>query len=167
MMLVMGILVLAGALCFPLVAPMLASNNLQAACDLVRSRWTEMRTRAVSDGRAYRFALVENTGKFRIAPDDDPVWGDGGQPSDSDARPWIVEETLPGKVQFKSLQANTVNNSSKGHGGGGGWTHTLTFLPDGTAREDVQISFSLGGGSGLTLKVQGHTGAISAGDDTR
>jgi hypothetical protein len=162
MMLVMGILVLTGAICFPLVAPMLASNNLQGASDLVRSRWTEMRTRAVSDGRAYRFALMENTGKFRIAPDDDPSWGDSGQSSDSEARPWIVEETLPGKVQFKNLQAN---KGSQGHGGSGGWTHALTFMADGTAREDVQISFSQGGGASLTLKVQGHTGAISAGDD--
>jgi Tfp pilus assembly protein FimT len=168
-MLVMGVLVLTGAICLPLVAPMLASNDLQAARDLVRARWTEMRTRAVAEGRAYRFALMEKSGKFRIAPDDPEFWGDSGQgqSTDSDKRPWVVEENLPGKVQFATTQATTINQSTAGHGGNGGWKHTLTFLPDGTAREDVQVAFGQGGTSGLRFQVHGHTGAISAGSDTR
>ena len=160
-LLVMAILLVGGAICIPLIAPMMSSNDLQAARDLVRARWTEMRTRAASEGRAYSFSLVENTGKFRIAPDeDDPS---SGQSVGSDVRPWIVEETLPGKVQFLKLQSDKVNSSS-GQGGKGGYTAVLTFLPDGTARENVQVAFGQDGKGNLLLKVRGHTGAISAED---
>jgi len=67
----MAVLVIIGAVSIPAIKPMLTSNHLQAASDMVRSRWTEMRTRAVADGRSYRFSIVENTGKFRIAPEDE------------------------------------------------------------------------------------------------
>ncbi len=163
-LLVMAILLVGGAICIPLIAPMMSSNDLQAARDLVRARLTEMRTRAVSEGRAYSFSLVENSGKFRIAPDADDSSGGNGQSAGSDQRPWIVEETLPGKVQFMKLQSDTVNSTSPGQGGKGNYTAVLTFLPDGTARENVEISFGQNGKPALLLKVRGHTGAISAED---
>jgi Tfp pilus assembly protein FimT len=161
-LLVMAILLVGGAISIPLIAPMMSSNDLQAARDLVRARWTEMRTRAASEGRGYSFSLVENSGKFRIAPaDDDP--SNSGQSPGSDQKPWIVEESLPGKVQFLKLQSDKVNSSS-GQGGKGSYTAVLTFLPDGTARENVQVAFGQDGKGNLLLKVRGHTGAISAED---
>jgi prepilin-type N-terminal cleavage/methylation domain-containing protein len=157
--LVMVVLVIVAALALPAIAPMMSRNQVQAASDLLRSRWTEMRTRAVADGRAYRFSIVENTGKFRIAPEDMEA-GEGG---DHEARPWVVEEALPGKVLFMGSQATSVgDHSQQSQASGGGWSRVVTFLADGTAREDVQVTFGQAGSRSLVLKLRGMTGAITA-----
>jgi hypothetical protein len=164
--LVMGILVLIGAVCVPLMKPMLASNDVQAATDLVRSRWTEMRTRAMTEGRAYRFAIQENTGKFRIAPDDSQFWGDGGSSSSGSDQPaWVIEETLPGQVVFMNGGSAGQDGGSAG-GGSGGWSLSFTILPDGSARQNVQVAFGQGGAPSLILKLHGKTGAVVAEDAT-
>lgn len=155
---VMGVVVVVGFLTLPLIRPLLQSNHLQAASDLVQARWTEMRYHAIAEGRAYRFAVMANTGLFRIAPDDGRFWGDSANISNSDAPPWIVEDTLPGEVLFKSA-------ANGGSGGSGGWTNALTFLPDGTSREDVKVAFGLAGSRALTLKLRGATGSVTAGEE--
>jgi len=152
----MAVLVIIGAVSIPAIKPMLTSNHLQAASDMVRSRWTEMRTRAVADGRSYRFSIVENTGKFRIAPEDEDQ-------DNSDARPWIVEGTLPGNVTFATAHATSAGGSgSQGSGGGSGWSRVVTFLANGTSHEDVQVAFGQTGSRPLVLRLRGTTGAISA-----
>jgi Tfp pilus assembly protein FimT len=155
--LVMAVLVIIGAISVPVLKPMLTSNHLQAASDMVRSRWTEMRTRAVADGRGYRFSIVENTGKFRIAPEEE----DGAQ---SDGQPLIVEGTLPGNVLFQSSQSTPAgeNSTSGSSGGSAGWTRVMTILANGTSHEDVQVSFGQAGAGSLILKLRGATGAITA-----
>ena len=45
-----------------------------------------------------------------------------------------------------------------------GWTRALTFLPDGTAREDVVVAFGKAGARALTLRVQGAVGAVTSGE---
>jgi hypothetical protein len=164
LVLVTGIVVVAAGLAIPLIGPMLSSSNLQAASDEVKARWTEMRSRAVSDGRPYRFAIMENTGKYKIAPEGSEFWGDGDDSSsDSEARPWVVEGKLPGEVHFLSSEATpTGGQSTSGHGGSGGWTRTVTFLPNGTAREDVHVSFGQAGSTAMHLELRGATGTIIA-----
>jgi type II secretory pathway pseudopilin PulG len=162
--LVMAVLVIIGAVCVPFMKPMLASNDVQAATDMVRSRWTEMRTRAMTEGRAYRFAIEENTGKFRIAPDDGQYWGDSNSSSSSgsDQPAWVVEETLPGQVVF--MNGGAVSHDNTSSGGSGPWTLSFTILPDGKARQDVRVSFGRGGAPALVLKLHGGTGAVVAED---
>jgi Tfp pilus assembly protein FimT len=152
--LVMAVLVIISAVSIPVLKPMLTSNHVQAASDLVRSRWTEMRTRAVADGRSYRFSIVEHTGKFRIAPEDDDN-------SHSDARPWVVEGTLPGNVVFMTSGASAGANHSS-HSASNGWTRVVTFLANGTSHEDVHVAFGQDGSASLVLRLRGATGAISA-----
>lgn len=177
---VVTVLAIVGALSAPLVKPLLSSNQAQAASDLVRSRWTEMRTRAQSEGRPYRFAIMDGTGKFKIAPDTSSFWDDAEPTSsESDLPPWVVEETLPGQVTFvqAGVSASATSSStsvspggtpstpgaSGHHGGGGVWNSTLTFLPNGTAREDVEIAFGQGGMSSAVLRIRGRTGTITSG----
>lgn len=163
--LVMAVLLVVGAVSLPLVKPMLASNNVQAADDVVRARWTEMRTHAMKEGRAYRFAIVANTGKYRIAPDDPQFWGGSGQATtSSDAPAWVVEETLPGEVLFMNADASASQGGTSSSVGGP-WTHSFTFLADGTAPQDVQVGFGQGGKASVVLKLLGKTGAIAAGED--
>jgi type II secretory pathway pseudopilin PulG len=156
--LVMAVLVVIGAISVPVLKPMLTSNNLQAASDMVHSRWSEMRTRAIADGRAYRFSIMENTGKFRIAPEDEEC-------ANCDCQPLVAEGTLPGEVRFQSSHAApTGDNSNKSHGGAasGGWSRVVTFLADGTSHEDVQVGFGQSGSRPLMLRLRGATGAITA-----
>src|SRR5262245_17091932 len=91
LVLVLALLVVAAALAFPLIEPMMAENDITAARDMVRARWAEMRGRAMAEGRAYRFAVTENTGKFRVAPDDDAYWSGRADGQEEDERPLIVE----------------------------------------------------------------------------
>jgi type II secretory pathway pseudopilin PulG len=164
--LVMTLLVLAGILALPFIQPMLAGNNLQAASDMLRARWTEMRSRALADGRPYRFAIKDNTGNFKIAPDGEEFWGDAGTGGSnaapmSDIPPWVIQEQLPGQVLF--LKAGTIGTGSDPSVGGsssGGWTTVFVFLPNGTAHEDVQVTFGMAGSRSLALKLRGATGTI-------
>jgi hypothetical protein len=151
--LVMAVLVVAASITIPAILPMLTSNHLQAASDMVRSHWTEMKTRAISDGRSYRFSIIENTGKFRIAPEDEA--DDHGE-----RRPWVLEGTLPGNVLFTGSHA--IGDSKSQAAAGGGWTRVVTILANGTSHEDVQVSFGQSGSRPLVLRLRGATGAITA-----
>lgn len=165
--LVVSVLVVVGFVSLPMIKPMLSSNNMQAASDLVRARWTEMRNRAISDGRPYRFAIMHNTGKFRIAPEDTDFWGDSDNAGEGDQeiRPWVVEGTLPGSVIFVSADATSADGKPAAQSqSGGGWTRTVTFLPNGTAHEDVEVAFGQSGSRSVTLKLRGITGSVSSGE---
>ena len=70
---------------------------------MVRARWAEMRARAMAEGRPYRFAVTENTGKFRVAPDDDAYWS-ARAASEDDDKPLIVEGELPEGVLFTTSE---------------------------------------------------------------
>ena len=169
LMLVMAILVAASFLALPAIQPMIATNDLQAASDAIQGRWTEMRTRAIAEGQPYRFAIREKSGEYKIAPDTKDYWGGDGEAATatSDVQPLVVEDKLPGKVLFQKydVTASDPSATATGQGGGGNWSHVLTFLPNGTAREDVQISFGQDGARSLTLVLRGMTGTVTTVDD--
>ncbi len=122
-----------------------------------------MRTRAMADGQPYRFAIQEKTGSYKIAPDTKEFWGGAGEASgNSDVQPLLVEDKLPGKVLFQKYEVTCCDSCAAGQGGGGAWSHVLTFLPNGTAREDVQVTFGQNGARSLTLVVRGMTGTVTA-----
>jgi len=151
--LVMAILVVLAAIAFPVVTSMYTSSKNLAASDMVRKHWTETRARAVEDRRAYRFAVKDNSGKFRIAPETPEYWDDAEQSDnpDDDREPLVVEGCLPDRVLFSDGQAVGGAESQE-------WRKLVTFLPDGTAREDVEISFGTQGGRPLSLKLRAATG---------
>ena len=169
LMLVMAILVAASFLAIPAIQPMIATNDLQAASDAIQGRWTEMRTRAIAEGQPYRFAIREKTGEYKIAPDTKDYWGGDGEAATGtgDVQPLVVEDKLPGKVVFQKYDITCCDScaAAQGQGGGGSWSHVLTFLPNGTAREDVQISFGQDGARSLTLVLRGMTGTVTTVDD--
>jgi prepilin-type N-terminal cleavage/methylation domain-containing protein len=69
--LVMAIILIIAAMASPLVFESLyGSTKVSAAADMVRARWADCRHQAVEHGRPYRFAVVPNTGKFKIEPYD-------------------------------------------------------------------------------------------------
>jgi prepilin-type N-terminal cleavage/methylation domain-containing protein len=156
LMLVMMIILVAAAVSIPAIDAMMGDSRVKAARDLVRARWADIRGRAILEGRPYKFSIIENTGKFRIEPED------GNTPSDDGDDPLIAEEELPGQVPFVKDQA------SAGAASGAGDYETLAvYLPDGTARDDVQIMFGKQGGRLIGLQLRALTGAVTMVEQTQ
>src|SRR4051794_15075176 len=107
-LLVVAVIVILGAMAYPSIEAMYGDVRLSAAADQVRARWADARTKAIEDGRPYRFA-TQPDGQFRIAPDAPEFWsGGGGTPadaSDADTPPLVLEDSLPKGVSFSDETA--------------------------------------------------------------
>src|SRR5262245_35252734 len=99
-LLVIAVIIALSAVAYPTLAAMYGDVKVKAAADDVRAAWTEARSHAIEDGRAYRFAVQPDTGKYRVAPDADGFW-DGSGGDESDAPPFIFEGDLPNGIVFK------------------------------------------------------------------
>jgi hypothetical protein len=166
--LVLVLLVLLAAIAYPSLDSLLGTFRMNAAADMLRANWADARSYAMNEGRAYRFAVVSGKGNFRVAPDVPDYWsGNDPPPPDPDNPPLVVDDSLPKGVRFatpdtyqsmaleagdSSLPAGTVDPST--------WSTIVTFLPDGTTKEDVEIVFT-GGGRPLDIKLRGLTGAVT------
>src|SRR5262245_29842004 len=129
MVLVTAVVGITAALVSPAIETMYADTKLTSAADTVRARWADARSRAVEEGRAYRFEMTPGTGKFRVVPDED-------QP-DGDDQALKIEGELPNNVTF-TTKAPGGDNAGSGEGG----ADAIIFLPDGTADADRTITFS-------------------------
>jgi prepilin-type N-terminal cleavage/methylation domain-containing protein len=142
---VLAIMAIVCAIAVPLIKPMMSDRNLQAAEDLVKQRWSKMRSNAQDKGQTYKFGYKEDSGKFRIAPDSDEYWGEDEQPDDA---------VLPGEIKFKT---------GSSAGSSGSWTMLQTCFADGSvSNNDVTISLEKTGSPTITLKMRGATGAVSS-----
>ena len=90
------------------------------AADVVRARFSKLRSKAVAEGQAYCFEYQPNSGKFRCVPDRD----EGAEEDDL----WEEIGDLPGELKF-TLEHDD-NPPTKD-----GWTKVATFLPDNTAKQ--------------------------------
>lgn len=156
--LVMGLLVVTAALAIPVARSMYASARVTAAADTVRSHWSQARSRAIEERRAYRFSVKDGTGCFRVAPDSDEFWGDGQGEMGGPGQPLVLEGTLPETITFCQADANRVPDG----GEGGSWRTVAVFQPDGTAREDVIIAFGTAGQTPTLLRLRAATGDITS-----
>jgi prepilin-type N-terminal cleavage/methylation domain-containing protein len=175
LMLVMALLVILGALCFPTLESMYGHFRVTAAADEVRTAWAQARAQAMNDGTPYRFSVVWNKGNYRIAPDTGDFWGgNGAAPAATDpANPALVmEAALPKGVRFTSPKQPGGGSLDQGGDSAlppdsvdpGSWATAVTFLPDGTAREDVEMVFRTAGASPVVLKLRGLTGVVTTGN---
>jgi Tfp pilus assembly protein FimT len=162
MVVVLAILVIAAAIAVPNLGILKGGGTtLNAAADTVKARWAEARARAVADGRPYRFAIIENTGKFRVAPDSPEFW-DGAStsapPSGDGARPpLVVEDHLPPEMRF--LSSPDAQGGAQGQSND--WTCPIVFMPDGCAQQDGQIVFGGVSGKPLVLRIKAATGVAT------
>src|SRR5215831_16602595 len=91
--LVMAVLVILAGLSYPSLENMYGYYRVQAAADTLRGNWAEARTRAMEEGRPYRFAAVLGKGNFRVAPDGAEFWsGSDAAPADSGTPPLIAND---------------------------------------------------------------------------
>jgi Tfp pilus assembly protein FimT len=154
-LLVIAVIIALSAVAYPTLAAMYGDVKVKAAADDVRAAWTEARSHAIEDGRAYRFAVQPGTGKYKVAPDADGFWdGSGGTGDDADAPPFTFEGDLPNGIVF---QVGTDLPES------GGWATVVVFHPDGGCSADVEVTLKEADDDGtpIVVKVRAMTGAVS------
>jgi prepilin-type N-terminal cleavage/methylation domain-containing protein len=169
--LVLALVLLLVSIAYPSLDGMYSSYRVTAAVDMVRGAWAEAQSRAMNEGRAYRFSVRLNQGSFRVAPDSAEFWGDSSDAlptgDDTNDPPLVLEDSLPKRVSFttnilpgQSGQDQGMAPSSSAGADTGSWMPLVTFLPDGTTREDVEITFQSRGARAQTLKLRALTGTV-------
>jgi len=152
LLLVMTILIIIAGVAYPTLSAMYGDARVKAAADQVRGTWVEARARAIEDGRAYRFGVQANTGKFRVAPDSSFVEvADLGEDS---ALPFVVESELGSGITFDV----GTDLSTEGE-----WAKVAVFNPDGTCQNDIDITLREKDDdiTPLVVRVRAMTGAIT------
>lgn len=150
--LVLAIIAITGALAVPMLENMLAGDKLVSAADMVKSRLSEMQSRAREEGRAYKFTFTESGDSFRIEPCQDCAGGT------MDSAP--IEDKLPTNITFKGATASSTDGE-----GDSSPTFEIVVLPDGTSPQNFEITLAPTEGRAVVVRVRGLTGAVSSGPD--
>jgi prepilin-type N-terminal cleavage/methylation domain-containing protein len=166
LMLVMAVMVITAALSFPSLRNMFGAHKLTAAIDAVRGGWSEARARAINEGRPYRFSVEPGGSHFRVAPDSAIYWPNSTPSNDPDGKGYILEQALPTGVRFAvgdapPAAAGAQEPTKEDSKPSGNWSTAVVFLPDGTARDDVKISFQLRGVRPKAIVLRGLTGNVT------
>jgi hypothetical protein len=161
--------VLMAALVVPNIDAMYADYRLAAAVDGVRASWAQGRSHAMDEGRAYRFAIVPGKGNYRVAPDSADYWTGSGPPTPTNPAnpPLVLEEALPKGIIFTTTAAaNQYAGGDTAFPVGGvessQWSPTALFLPNGTARDNVEIVFQARGCKPRILRLRALTGVVTS-----
>jgi Tfp pilus assembly protein FimT len=168
LMLVLAIMVVAAAISFPSLKSMVASYRVTAAGDSIRAAWAQGRAHAMNESRAYRFSIVVGAGDFRLAPDSSEYWSGKGSASPTPGAALILQDALRPGVRFSDPKqpgaANFADDSPSAVAPGSDssdWSTVAVFLPDGTARDDCELTFSTKGARALSVKLRAMTGAVT------
>ncbi len=171
LLLVVVLVVLLAAIAYPTMDSVLATFRMTEAADMVRANWADARAHAMNEGQAYRFAVVPGQGNFRVAPDSPDFWSGKDPPAATDPNnpPLVVDDALPRGVRFSTPDAYQSASADKsadsalppGAVDPGSWSTLVTFLPDGTTKEDVEIVFTGPGAQPLEVRLRALTGAVS------
>jgi type II secretory pathway pseudopilin PulG len=174
LVLVLGVIGLLAAIFIPTFKGTYSYYKMSAAVDSVRSAWAHARARAIEEGRPYRFAVLADAGCFRVAPDQNDYWTGSPPADDPHGKGFVLEESLPKGVRFSlgdSAQGAAPDeddpigdlNGRKTDAGVSpdSYNTAAVFLPDGTAREDVEVLFQVRGTRSVSIRLRGMTGAVT------
>src|SRR5262245_36782373 len=167
LILVMALIVIVGALVYPSLAVTYDQYKVTAAADAIRSSWAIARGQAMEHGRPYRFAIVPGHGNYRVAPDSAEYWSGNDIPTSDNPSGHlvVVSETLPKGVIFggdnSSSNGDDTESLSPDEVDPASWKTVAVFLPDGTAREDVQLILSSRRSAELVVRLRAMTGAVT------
>jgi hypothetical protein len=144
---------------------MVSSYRVTAAGDSVRSAWAQARAHAMNESRPYRFSIVVGAGNYRVAPDSAEFWSGSGSQTPGAALDLI--DALPPGVRFSDPQVGAPGPSDDSPSvvpatrDSSNWTTMAVFLPDGTARDDCELTFTTRGARSLCVKLRAMTGAVT------
>jgi len=166
---VLAVLVIAGALAAPSFRTSYTTFRLKSAADNIRAAWAKARSFAMNQACAYRFSIIPNTGSYRIGPDNPDAWTGTGSGQGPDSQPLNITDELPTGVTLGIGNTQVGTPSNPGLGGSttvgtpdeGSYVVVAVFLPNGTAREDVQIVLTAKGVTPLSVKLRGLTGSVT------
>ncbi len=142
LMLILVLLILLAAIAYPSLDSLLGTFRMNAAADMLRASWADARASAMNEGRAYRFAVLPN-----LVVDD--------------ALPKGVRFATPDSYQSAALYQTGESSLPVGSVDSNSWSTIVTFLPDGTTKEDVEIVFTGSGARPLDIKLRALTGAVT------
>jgi len=166
LILTMAIMVMVGGLAVPLMFNSLyGDTKVKAGADMVRARWADCVAQAVEESRPYRFAVIPNSGKFKIEPyngslqDRDTAFLNPDA-SATNKSGLVIEDKLPEGIRFgtKDQPANTDGGTESD---GGEYVTIAIFLPDGTTQDYVEITFGTKGSAQVTLRLRAFTGSAT------
>jgi type II secretory pathway pseudopilin PulG len=167
LMLVLAVIVMVSALAVPSIDGMYGYYKMNAAVDGVRGVWAQGLAHAQDEGVAYRFSVVPGKGNYRLAPDSSDFWSGGTPPvADPDNPPAVIDDSLPRGVTFAmgnngpspNVDSNAETSMPIGQVDSGSWSTVAVFLPDGTARDDVEILFQVKGARSKSIQLRALTG---------
>jgi prepilin-type N-terminal cleavage/methylation domain-containing protein len=122
--LVITILLVIAAISVPAFDSWFESHRLRQGVDMVHTHWVKCRTRAMNEGRPYRFVLLDPN-HYRVEPFSfDYVEGQPG---------YLVEQQLPEGIEFVGWQ-EVVPGYGEGSFTSPCMGEYILFAPDGTAR---------------------------------
>jgi prepilin-type N-terminal cleavage/methylation domain-containing protein len=157
LLLVLAILVILAGIAFFNFDTAYDEVKLNSAADAVRRAWAQSRAEAIDTGVAYRFAVMPNTSRFRIAPDLPEYWFSSGAAapdvSESGQQLPIIEDELPEKIVFD-------------FGGGGedaagsDWVAVLSFLPQGNASDNRDVTLRYKNSRPVRVSIRALTGTV-------
>ena len=181
-MLVLGLMVIIGALARPALDGPLMNQQLIKAADQVRAAWTMARNRSMKYGVTYKFTFQHGTGNYSIEPwstDSDYVESSsavmggvsaGLVPLAATNTAPSMEKSLPARTAFHSLVASVSNRDVVAESAevqlnqpDVGWSAPIMFYPDGTS-SNAELTINNDRGRFVRIKVRGLTGLASVSD---
>jgi len=150
LIIVLMLIVIGASIGVPMIDSLMNPNQVGAAIDTVRTHFEQTRARAMEEGRPYRFSITEGGDTFQIEPDDADVDSDPG---------YVLPGKLPEPCLFVPNGTGIIDPSMTSQGGS--LKAVAVFLPDGTARDDVDVSFGRAGLARATLRLRAITGAVN------
>ncbi len=100
--------------------------------------------------------MVPNSGKFKIEPYDP---GSDGGATDNLDNAFILEDRLPTGVRFGTKDFPV--DPSVDEPDSSDYRTVAVFQTDGTAKDDVEITFGSGSGETVTVRLRALTGSVS------
>jgi Tfp pilus assembly protein FimT len=165
LVLVLAVIIVVSAIVSPSVKHLYETHQLRQAADMVRAAWHEARAHAIDEGRPYRFAVVPNTGNYRVAPHGQDFWSDGPPAStaSSDLSSLVLSAALPKGLRFSEADGAATGPSSlpPEQVPIEAWSTKVIFLPTGRAKSSVDVAFASSGKRELHLHLRGLTGAVT------
>jgi hypothetical protein len=175
--LVLCLLAVLAALCWPPMARLLEAQRLGKAADQVRSRWYQARVKAVDSDGTYVFQYVPGGSDYRLQPLsaegaagesflDDPA---REPPSDAAAGAAATTETLPEGVAFaagevtEDMPLSAVASFDARSAGETEWSEPILFYCDGTATS-AKVTLVDRRGRAVEVALRALTGVATVGE---